>query len=184
MGSVECAAQTDFGVFYSQQVDFVWRSLRRLGVPDRDVPDLTHDVFATAWRRFASFDSSRPLKPWLYGIAHRTASAYRRRSWFRRELLETPTLEPSSEEDAEALLDSWRARVLIDRALRTLPEREQVILVLHDFEEQPMSEIARAENIPVKTAYSRLARARERFTVAVRRLESSVPMLWRTHVGV
>lgn len=184
VGSVAYAVQSDFGALYSQEVDFVWRCLRRFGIADRDLPDLTHDVFATAWRRFSSFDNTRPLRPWLFGIAQRTALAHRRRSWFRREVLEEPSHEPSTEATSEAVLDAWRTRVLIERALHQLPKREQTVLVLHDFEEIPMAEIALTEEIPVKTAYSRLARARQRFASEARRLEASVPMLWRSHVGL
>ncbi len=55
-------------------------------------------------------------------------------------------------------------------ALQSLDLDRRVVFILHDLEEQPMSEIAAALDVPAKTLYSRLASAREQFTAAVRRL--------------
>src|SRR6266849_1516490 len=70
----------DFDAIYGAEFPYVWHSLRRLGVQGRDLEDLTHDVFATAFRRRADYDPSRPMRPWLFGIAFRVASEFRRRA--------------------------------------------------------------------------------------------------------
>ena len=37
--------QEAFRAIYDREFDYVWHSLRRLGIPARDLPDVTHDVF-------------------------------------------------------------------------------------------------------------------------------------------
>jgi len=49
-------APLDVATIYDQHVDFVWRSLRRLGVPDRLVDDAVQDVFIVVHRRLAEFE--------------------------------------------------------------------------------------------------------------------------------
>ena len=41
----------------------MWHTLRRLGVRQRDLADVTHDVFVTVYRRLDSYDPARPLRP-------------------------------------------------------------------------------------------------------------------------
>src|SRR4051812_23536100 len=69
---------SDFRTIFREQYSYVFHSLRRLGVDAADLPDLTHEVFMAAHLRFSTFDTARPLRPWLFGIAFRVVSNYRR----------------------------------------------------------------------------------------------------------
>ena len=63
-----------FAAAYDAEFEVVWLYLRRLGVPEADVEDAVHDVFVVAHRRYGTYDPSRPLRPWLLGIAFRIAA--------------------------------------------------------------------------------------------------------------
>src|SRR5678816_2857953 len=63
-----------FEEIYAEQLDYVWHSLRRLGVDDRDREDLAHDVFLVVYRRLASYDPACSLRAWLFGIAYRVVA--------------------------------------------------------------------------------------------------------------
>src|SRR5450631_4450616 len=41
---------------YDQEADFVWRMLRRLGVPERDLPDTLQEVFLAVHRNLSRFE--------------------------------------------------------------------------------------------------------------------------------
>ncbi len=156
---------------YEANFDYVWRSLRRMGVRGCDLGDLTHDVFVVAWKQRHQLDPERSSRPWLFGVAFRIASAHRRKSWFRRETtehelqVEDPGLGPEQRAIIQAQL-----RQLQD-ALGRVPLRHRGVLLLHDFDEVPMHEVADALNLPLKTAYSRLAAGRKRFRHALRQAE-------------
>lgn len=164
-------ADVHFEQEYEAHFAYVWRALRRMGVRYGDLADLTHDVFVVAWKQRLALDTERSLRPWLFGVAFRVASAHRRRAWFRSECvepvvdLEDPNLGP----EQQAIL---RAELLrLQQALSRVPLRQRAVLLLHDFDEVPMTEAADALGLPLKTAYSRLAAGRKRFRQALRQAE-------------
>src|SRR5262245_32120237 len=85
--SADWPEKTSFAELFEEYFAYVWHSLRRLGVPERDLEDVTHDVFIRVYGRLDTRDPARPLRPWLFGFALRLAAEYRRRARNRLELL-------------------------------------------------------------------------------------------------
>ena len=93
---------------YQANADFVWRSLQRLGVRGPDLDDVLQEVFVVVHQRLGTFDGTAKMTTWLFGIAMRIASDYRRSARVRREVLtDAEHLHASDKEDApEAFVDS------------------------------------------------------------------------------
>ena len=167
-GGAPTLSDEDFRAIYEAQFDYVWHTLRRLGTHDRDIEDLTHDVFVAFYR--SSFDSARPVKPWLFGIAFRVASDYRRRAQHRNEI---PEDHPRDHADGSPAADEQVAtqerRRLVAGALEALNGDRRAVFVMHEIDGLSMPEIAAVLGAPLNTLYSRLRLAREQFAVAVRR---------------
>ena len=51
-----------FDEVYDRWLDFVWRSLRRLGVPQASLDDAVQDVFVVVHRRLSTFEGRSTLK--------------------------------------------------------------------------------------------------------------------------
>ncbi len=142
---------------FDTEVAFVFRVLRRLGVPERDLDDAAQDVFVVVHRRLPSFEGGLSLRAWLFGIARRVALARRRRASQRLEQLGADagsTATTPSEEEQIA------ARALLERALAVLDAPKREVLFLYELEGMPMHEVAAAVGCPLQTAYSRLRAAR------------------------
>ncbi len=159
-----------FQTIFESEFSYVCRSLRRCGVPDRDVEDLAHDVFLTAHVRFADFDRARAVKPWLFGIVFRVASHHRRRPGYRREELGEPVEHRDAAPLADEQLELSQRRAVVLEALESLDLERRAVFILHDLDELPMREIAASLGIPLFTAYSRLRAARTQFADAVRKI--------------
>jgi RNA polymerase sigma-70 factor (ECF subfamily) len=156
---------------YDAGFSYVHHTLRRLGVRDADLEDITHDVFIRVFRHQADFDVTRPLKPWLFGFAYRTAQEYRRKAVNRREVLldvELDTASPSPAPDESAAENQARAQLLV--LLEGLSLEQRAVFVLHDLDACTMPEIAESLCIPLNTAYSRLRLARAQLETSLNRM--------------
>lgn len=159
---------------YRSECSYVWNSLRRLGVNHRDLEDLVHDTFLVVNRRLDDFDSSRPLRPWLYGIAMRVAADTRKSARNRHEMLSAEPPEPEYEQRGpEDEASAQQNRQLVAQALDRLEFKNRAIFVMHDINEHTLAEASIALDTPVATLYSRLRVAREQFASAVRRIQNS-----------
>lgn len=168
-------AAPDFDALYAQHIDYVWSSLRRLGVAPAHLEDTAHDVFIAAWRKLSDYDPTRPLKPWLFGIAFRVASDFRERASTRREVVGEEPERVDERPDAEALIHEQQRRALVRRALEAIPLERRAVFIMHELDGAPIPEVAAALDVPLNTAYSRLRLARRDFEQEVQRLQGQVP---------
>jgi RNA polymerase sigma-70 factor (ECF subfamily) len=165
-----------FGRIYDEHFRFVWRTLRRLGVPDFEVDDALQDVFLVVHRRLADFEPNAPVRHWLYRITFRIARDHRRSR--RRKDPATHGLEPVSDVDAvadaktkgpaESAERSAAARLIRD-ILGELDDPKREVFALADLEQMSAPEIAEVLEIPLNTVYSRLRAARRDFEAALER---------------
>lgn len=156
-----------FRAVYDAHFTYVWHTLRRLGVWDRELDDAAHDVFVVVHRKLGDYDPARPLKPWLAGIATRVASEFRRRARNRYEIVADSFERVDSRPDAEALVDAGQKRALVHTALDTLDAERREVFVLVELSGHSVADIARELDVSVNTMYSRLRLARRDFKAAV-----------------
>jgi len=158
-----------FRALYEAEFAFVWRSLSRLGALPSDLEDMAHDVFLVAWRRMSEYDATRPVRPWLFGIAVRVLANHRRALGRRREVPLPPDPGPHEPRTADGA-GRVEARDLVLRALHSMELEQRAVFCLHDIEGATMPEVAAALSIPLNTGYSRLRLARARFAREVERV--------------
>lgn len=165
-------AQLDSAAVYRAEFGYVYNALRRLGVRERDLPDVVHEVFIAVHQALPRYDAARPLRPWLFAIAYRRATDYFRRVGAERTVLlvdapEALNPEPAADERMSARQD----RALVTEALAALDLDRRTVLIMVDIEEHAVADVADALGIPLKTVYSRLRIAREELVAAVRRAQ-------------
>lgn len=132
--------------------------MRLLG-SNEGAEELTQDVFVTAWRKGARFDSTRGrLSTWLMAIAHNMAVDRLRheRGAARPSLVFVDELpEPAPVEEEDLLVEREQAR----RALAGLSSMERQLLSQAYFHGWTAREIAEADGIPLGTVKTRLRAA-------------------------
>ena len=163
------STEADFATIYEREFSYVWRTLQRLGVPRRDLEDVAHDVLVVAYRRRGDYDVSRPLRPWLFGIALRVVLEYRRGAHFSDEPLQRQD-PPDLSRGAEEQLAADQGRRLVIEMLSRLDTDKRAVIILHDLDGEAMPQVALALGIPLNTAYSRLRLARADLAAEIRRL--------------
>ena len=163
------ARTADFRALFDEHVDFVWRVLRRYGVPDREVEDACQEVFLVVHRKLASFEGRSSVRTWIYAIAARVAQVARRKAHVRRELLEAPASEPQTEATQEDAAHQRRALSRVEAALLALDPEKREAFVLYELEGMSVAELASAVGVPENTALYRLHRAREELAQRLKR---------------
>jgi RNA polymerase sigma-70 factor, ECF subfamily len=156
-----------FESVYAEHFRGVWRTLRRLGVTDAQLDDAAQDVFVVVHRKLAAFDG-RSLRGWLFAIAVRVASDYRRGVTQRRMLpLHDAVTDPAPDPARwSELNESVR---LLHALLAELPGEQRTVFVLAELEELSVPEIAEALGANLNTVYSQKRAARARFEAALKR---------------
>jgi RNA polymerase sigma-70 factor (ECF subfamily) len=164
--------KTDFRAIYEREFRYVWNTLRRLGVRDRDIEDVAHDVFVAFYRGIEDYDATRPLKPWLFGIAFRLASDHRRKAGHRLEIPSDTFEAIDARPRADDQVAERQKRELVMRALETLNMDQRAVFIMHDLDGCSMPEIAQVLGAPLNTLYSRLRLGRDQFGKAIKRLQA------------
>jgi RNA polymerase sigma-70 factor (ECF subfamily) len=156
--------------------EFIWRSLRRLGIAPAALDDATQQVFWTASRKLDVILPGRE-RSFLFGIATRVASDMRRMAQRQRqrEAFDGDQAETAAHPAplADELVDRKRARALLDRFLDGLSMDVRTAYVLYEGEGMTVPEIADLVDAPPGTISSRLRLARKQFGIMVERLRAA-----------
>ena len=149
---------------FQAELDYLYQTLEWLGASSSEVEDLAQEVFLVLHRSWDEYDVSRPLRPFLFGIAFRIVSAHRRRRAKERPMTHTDFEDRAPWPDRALQAKQDRALLLI--ALDRIPLPRRGVLVMHDIDDIPATEVASAFSIPLFTVYSRLRKARKELQVA------------------
>jgi RNA polymerase sigma-70 factor (ECF subfamily) len=160
------APDATWEAFYEGHFEFVWRSLRRLGVKTSGLDDATQEVFMVAFRRASDFEGRSTLKTWLFGIAWNVARHIARGPARREEPLSDSVAGGANQEESASRAEAVRALYEILDGLE--PDKRDVF-VMAELEEMTAPEIAEIAGVPLNTVYSRLRAARQDFDAALKR---------------
>ena len=153
---------------FQRELNYIYRTLRRMGAGPSEVDDLAQEVFLALRGSWTKYDPTRPIRPYLFGIAFRIASAHQRK---RNREVAFGVLEPDDLElRPDEALQAKQARLMVLAALEKIPLRRRAVLVMHDLDDIPVADVASVLGIPRFTAYSRLRKARRELEGALRRL--------------
>jgi len=154
-----------FAELHARYFDFVWASLRALGVRPEAVEDATQDVFIVLHRRLPDFEGRSTLKTFVFGIVVGVARNCRRSERTRSRL--TPLKDVPEVADLRASpfdhAATSQALATLISVLDRMDDAKREVLVLSEWEEMSSPEIAEALGLGVNTVYSRLRLARAEF---------------------
>ncbi len=145
-------------LFEQHQVE-VYNYLRRRLRDDEAAADAAQTTFVRAFQHLGSLRSTRSFRSWLFQIACNLV----------RDRAAIPPVQPLDEAadapdpaaDPAARVAQAELAAVVDRAVATLTEPHQEVVVLHHLQGLEVSEVAAALGLAEGTVKSRLARARE-----------------------
>ena len=144
---------------------------RLLGTRD-DARDVAQEVFLRAFKYLHRLDLRKPLEPWLMRITVNVCRDVGRQRQRRRNMFvqfeEPETVDQSA--DPYAGLALKQERLILQRALADLPEKERLAIILRDVEGLSTAEVASILQSSETTVRSQVSRGRLRLKAAIDRL--------------
>lgn len=170
----ERSEDMNFRDIYDEHFAFVWRSLRRLGVLESDVPDAVQDVFVVVHRRLAEFEGRSKMSTWIYGICYRIASDRRKAARVVRFTSADEQFYNAPDERVDIAAEAEHRQNLekLDLLLDEMPLEQRAVFTLFELECLTGEDIANTLEIPLGTVYSRLRLARDTFRKSAARIQA------------
>ncbi len=128
-----------------------------------DGEDVVQEALFEAYRKLDQFDDSRPLKPWLFGIAHNRCIDFLRKRGVRVEAETTAMARDAVEPAVLPALGLGRA---VEHLLTSLPPKERACLLLKDVFDYSLEEIAELVDSTVGGVKAALNRGRTKLAAA------------------
>jgi RNA polymerase sigma-70 factor (ECF subfamily) len=162
-----------FAEIYQEQVAFIWRAARGLGVRAESLDDVVQETFVVVHRRLPEWAGRSPLRPWVWAILlnvvrHHRRTKVRKSPHEMANSADPDELRADSRDPCEEASHSEETR-LLGQLLDELDDKAREILVLSELEELSVPEIAAILDIKLATAYSRLRLARAKLDQALAR---------------
>ena len=177
--------ETAFSEIVSRYKNGLYAFLRMFLNRKELVEDVFQETFLQLFNSRESFDTSRPLRPWLFTIAANKAKDALRK-WQRKNAIPIGTMTDSEDMSFDDMLNSVTSdstlpyeqlqkdetALRVRRIISDMPENLREILVFAYFNRFSYKQMAEILSIPIGTVKSRLHTAVGRFAKE-----------WKTSVG-
>ena len=146
----------EFHEAYGRHKDVLYRFALRMTGSAAVAEDLVHDCFLMLWRNSASYRADRgTMRSFLIGVTRNLALKRMQRERPFEELEENSAvcgpIDAAGRERGE----------MVAQAVAALPPLQREAIILAEYEEMSLEEIARATGVELAAVKSRLHRARE-----------------------
>jgi RNA polymerase sigma-70 factor (ECF subfamily) len=148
-----------------------------------DGEDIVQETLFEAYRNLDKFDSTRPLKPWLFQIAYNRSIDFLRKHASRVAAESVSTIPDTAKPSHPAVFDLDRA---LEHLVISLPPKERACVLLKDVLDYSLEEVAEMIDSTLGGVKAALHRARAKLTTSPARsrqsLYSDIPAATQ-HVG-
>ncbi|CCH55871.1 RNA polymerase, sigma-24 subunit, ECF subfamily [Fibrisoma limi BUZ 3] len=152
--------KTAFGQLYVRFYPALKRYALRLTNDAELVEDTIQDLFLTIWQSRQTLNAKAPAGYYLANaLRHSIVRRLNKQQMSSEVTHEMHPMCPSSEEDYVNVEEEQLQVALIERALRTLPRRQQQMVQLYFFEAKTYSEIRQIMQISPQSVYNVLFRS-------------------------
>jgi RNA polymerase sigma-70 factor, ECF subfamily len=161
--------ETAFAVIYERHRGLVFRFAYRLSQSREVAEEITHDCFLSLIKepqRFKTQEQRASLRTYLCAAARNLAFKRLRRAGAETAIddLSEQLAATASQEPLRLLLDAEVSEA-VRKAINELPPLQREALILFEYEELSLAEIAEVAGADVGTVKSRLHRARQRLRI-------------------
>jgi RNA polymerase sigma-70 factor (ECF subfamily) len=169
VGEAQSGSLDAFEALVRQHSTLVYRTLMAILGDPEEAKDAMQDVFLSAFKSLAGFQSRSRFSTWLVSIA-RNAAIQRLRDRKNFESIEEQGGEVEQEfrpmqirawqDDPEQLYSAVERKHLVEKSILRLPAKYRVVLMLREVEQLSIERVAEDLGLSVPAAKARLLRGR------------------------
>jgi RNA polymerase sigma factor (sigma-70 family) len=154
---------------FKEYSPFVFRTAYFLTRSDSLADDITQETFIKIIKGLHTYDSSKPIEPWIYKITiNTTRNILRKQKWLRFVGVIPEAVQETKENIIEkTILQSEDEKELM-KEINKLSQKLKEVIILHFYLGLKLKEVADILNIPVGTCKSRL-------NAALNKLRNQIP---------
>jgi RNA polymerase sigma-70 factor (ECF subfamily) len=138
------------------------------------VEETYNDVMLTVWNKADQFKGNSKVSSWIFSIAYRTCLALIKKQKFRQTIINNFLFFKTEETSESIEQDTSDKTDLLNKAIKHLPAKQQMVIELSYFQEYSIEEIALIANCPVNTVKTRLHHARQKIRAVMDSKNSEV----------
>lgn len=153
--------EEEFRQIVEQNQRRLYCHLRRLLNSHEDAEDVLQETFYKAYKSFRKFDGKSSIYTWLYKIATNEALRFIGKKGPEYELLDNigDNIRSENDETDERLNEQ---RILLQKAIRTLPEKQKLVFNLRFYDEMEYEQICEILGISMSAAKTNFHLAKEK----------------------
>jgi RNA polymerase sigma-70 factor (ECF subfamily) len=165
---IKAEDEAAFKEFFNVHNEAVFRLCFRILRDFQEAEDITQDVFFKAYLTMNKFRGESKVSTWLYRIAVNLSLNKQRRKKFKHILSLDFFSEKGDPQDRDPgkgpmeRLTEAEEKLLVDKAVDSLPKNQRMAVILNHYEELSYHEISEILGLSISSVRSLLYRAKQR----------------------
>ncbi|PHC89625.1 RNA polymerase subunit sigma [Bacillus wiedmannii] len=146
-----------YGELYDKTIQEVYKTAHFLIGDKTDVDDVVQEIYIQLYESLRKYDSEKPFRPWLIGLAIKQIHSYRRKRWMRLRIIKKAEEQrkPVQIDFSNDIVSEISNKKLIE-LIHKLPYKLKQVIILRYLHDYSQEEVAHILHIPIGTVKSRI----------------------------
>ncbi|QWH17441.1 sigma-70 family RNA polymerase sigma factor [Bacillus mycoides] len=168
-----------YSELYDKTIQEVYKTAHFLIEDKADIDDVVQEIYIQLYESLRKYDSEKPFRPWLIGLAIKQIHSYRRKRWMRLRIVKKAEEQrkPVQIDFSSDVVSKISNQKLIE-LIHKLPYKLKQVIILRYLHDYSQEEVAQILHIPIGTVKSRIHAALKKL-----RLKEQVEEIFLGEVG-
>ncbi|KMP28401.1 RNA polymerase subunit sigma [Bacillus wiedmannii] len=146
-----------YSKLYDKTIQEVYKTAHFLIEDKTDVDDVVQEIYIQLYESLCKYDSKKPFRPWLIGLAIKQIHSYRRKRWMRLRIIKKAEEQrkPEQIDFSNDVVSKISNKKLIE-LIHKLPYKLKQVIILRYLHDYSQEEVAQILHIPIGTVKSRI----------------------------
>ncbi|MBJ8105104.1 MULTISPECIES: sigma-70 family RNA polymerase sigma factor [Bacillus cereus group] len=146
-----------YSELYDKTIQEIYKTAHFLIEDKADVDDVVQEIYIQLYESLRKYDSKKPFRPWLIGLAIKQIHSYRRKRWMRLRIVKKAEEQrkPVQIDFSSDVVSKISNQKLIE-LIHKLPYKLKQVIILRYLHDYSQEEVAQILHIPIGTVKSRI----------------------------